>query len=492
MKKIRWNYIIKAVAFILILILILFSTEKVFNYKQTGGGGGWQRFYNTKKDSIDIMFFGSSHAHCTVDLGYLWDEYGMAGYTLSAGSQNIAGTYFFVKEALQTQSPKVIVIECYGALGGSIENSDADVYRNTLGMRWGSTLREYIGYLEDNMGENHVWAQRVFTKIPIIHSRYAELEQADFQDALPFMRGYRGSFERVGFERPEAENVETVSELHPERLEMLKNIVALAQEYSIPVVLFASPYILEPEAQMQFNAIEQWAKQQEIPFINFNHLYDEIELDFQQDFRDESHVNNSGAKKVTAYLGEFLAAQYELPDRRGNTDYTVWEQNALYLRNKELRHQLEQSADINEYLGHLAKLQDEQMVMIALTGNYKALGDVYLDSLINLGISREEYELGGLWVFSGGERIQYLPGTEYDYFERTAHGEIHLYSYETGAGQYQETVNLMIHNENYRMIVNGVNIIVYNKELDQIIDAAGDDIYLGLELIHNEKELVEW
>ena len=112
--------------------------------------------------------------------------------------------------------------------------------------------------------------------------------------------------------------------------------------------------------------------------------------------------------------------------------------------------------------------------------------------MINLGISREEYELGGLWVFSGGERIQYLPGTEYDYFERTAHGEIHLYSYETGAGQYQETVNLMIHNENYRMIVNGVNIIVYNKELDQIIDAAGDDIYLGLELIHNEKELVEW
>lgn len=492
MKKIKWNYIVKTVAFISILILILLVTERTFNYKQTGGGGGWQRFYDTEEDSIDIMFFGSSHAHCTVDLGYLWDEYGMAGYTLSAGSQNIAGTYFFVKEALQTQSPKVIVIECYGALGGSIENSDADVYRNTLGMRWGSTLWEYIGYLADNMAEDRVWAQRVFTKIPIIHSRYAELEQADFQDALPFMRGYRGSFERVAFERPEAENIETVSELHPERLEMLENIVTLAQEYSVPVLLFASPYILGVEEQMQYNAIEQWAKQKEIPFINFNHLYDEIGLDFQQDFRDLEHVNNSGAQKVTAYLGEYLTAQYTMPDRRGDADYTAWEQNALYLRNKELRYQLEQAADINEYLGYLSKLQDEQMVMIALTGNYKALGEVYLEALMELGISREEYELGGLWIFSGGERIQYLPGTEYDYFERTAHGEIHLTSYETGAGQYQETVNLMIHNENYRMIVNGVNIIVYNEELDQIIDAAGDDIYLGLELIHNEKDLVEW
>ena len=492
MRKIRWNYIIKAIVFLGLVVWMLLGVVKIFNYKQTGGGGGWQRFYAAEKNSIDVMFFGSSHAHCTIDLGYMWDTYGIAGYTLSAGSQNISGTYYFVKEALQTQRPKVILIECFGAVGGEIVNSDADVYRNTLGMRWGSTLWEYTLYLQENMGKDRTWAQQVYTKIPLIHSRYAELEQMDFEDNLPFMRGYRGSYEGIGLERPAAESVTDVIPLHSDRFEMLENIVLLAREQSIPVVLFVAPYMLNDYEQAQYNAIEQWAELNGIPFVKFNHNYDAIDLDFQMDFRDEHHVNNIGAQKVTAQLIDYILELYELPDRRNDADYVLWEQNALYLRNKELRQQLEIAVDINEYLKILSQLEDNQTVIIALTGNYKALGEVYLETLMELGVKREEYESGGAWIISDGECIQYLSGTEYDYFEITKNGEIHLQSYETDAGQYKETVNLWLNGQNYRMVENGVNIIVYNEELDQIIDVAGDDIYLGLELIHNEKPAVEW
>lgn len=492
MRRIKWNYIAKTILFLLLIVWMLSGVVKVFNYKQTGGGGGWQRFYAAEEDSIDVMVFGSSHAHCSVDLGYLWDEYGMAGYTLSAGSQNIAGTYYFVKEALQTQTPEVILIECFGVVGGEIVNSDADVYRNTLGMKWGSTLWEYVLYLQENMGMDRTWAQRVYMKIPIIHSRYSELEQMDFEDNLPFMRGYRGSYERIGFERPTAEHVTDIIPLHPDRFEMLEKIVLLAREQSIPVVLFVAPYVLSDYDQVQYNAIEQWAELNDIPFVNFNHDYDAIGLDFQMDFRDEHHVNNIGAKKVTAYLADYLLELYELPDHRNDAEYVLWEQNALYLRNKELRQRLETAVDINAYLKILSEMEDNQTVIIALTGNYKASGEVYLEALIELGVKREEYESGGAWIISGGKCVQYLAGTEYDYFERTENGEIHLESYETDAGQYKETVRLWLNGQNYCMVENGVNIIVYNEELNQIIDVAGDDIYLGLELIHNEKPVVEW
>ena len=93
-------YVIKIVAFFLLLSFLLKGIFSVFMYKDMGGGGGWQRFYQAKDNSIDVLFFGSSHAHCTVDHRILWEDYGIAGYTISAGSQNIDSTYYFTDESV--------------------------------------------------------------------------------------------------------------------------------------------------------------------------------------------------------------------------------------------------------------------------------------------------------------------------------------------------------------------------------------------------------
>ena len=95
MKKKNDRNLIKIIGFLLVVCIVLGKTTSVLNYKDTGGGGGWQRFYHMPQKTADVMFFGSSHAHCTVDHGLLWDQYGIAGYTLSAGSQRLDSTYYF-------------------------------------------------------------------------------------------------------------------------------------------------------------------------------------------------------------------------------------------------------------------------------------------------------------------------------------------------------------------------------------------------------------
>lgn len=485
----KWNNIVKLTAFILLVGWLGTGVFQVLNYKSTGGGGGWQRFYQEKEDSIDVMFFGSSHAHCTVDLGYLWDNYGMAGYTLSAGSQMIDSTYYFVEEALKTQSPRVIVVEMMGATGDELADNTAVVYRNTMGMKWSANLLEFVHYLAGNLQEGYTWEQDVFLKIPIIHSRYAELEQADFEDSIPFMKGYRGSFECAPFEYPAGADTQNALELNPEKQEWLQKIMAIAKEKNVQLVLFASPYSVQEERQMQFNRIAEIAKQSDVPFINFNHLYDEIGIDFAADMRDTDHVNNTGAVKVTEYLARFLKNNYEIPDRRGEEGYEQWEQNALYLRNKTLRHELENASDINEYLQRLTNLEDDQTVILALTGNYNALGEVYLENLLRLGITAEEYYKGGAWVLKNGEITCRLEGQEYGQYLELQNGEAYLESRVSvnEDGDRCDEVRLIMNGKDYRLIQNGVNILVYNEELNQVIDAAGDDIYLGLELVHNEK-----
>ena len=111
MKKKNDRNLIKIIGFLLVVCIVLGKTTSVLNYKDTGGGGGWQRFYHMPQKTADVMFFGSSHAHCTVDHGLLWDQYGIAGYTLSAGSQRLDSTYYFLKEAIRVQKPKIAVVE---------------------------------------------------------------------------------------------------------------------------------------------------------------------------------------------------------------------------------------------------------------------------------------------------------------------------------------------------------------------------------------------
>ena len=484
-----WKNALKIIAFCLLVFGMLSIILRICNSPDImGGGGGWQRFYQAKENSIDVMVFGSSHAHCTVDHGLLWDEYGIAAYTLSAGSQELDSTYFCVREALETQKPKVIMIEMLGAIKReNIQNSDTSAYRNSLGMRWSQSFFAYMKYLSENMDMSHDEKQEIVAKIPIIHTRYSELKENDFYDNIAFMRGYRGSFERVSFTAPTTSSITDTMELVPERLEMLQNIVDYAKSKDVQVLLFASPFMITDEQQMRLNYISEFAEKNDIGFIDFNHMYNEISIDFEQDFRDEAHVNNYGAAKATNYLANILAKQYDVPDRRNDSGYELWDKNALYLRNKTLRYELGQASDINEYLKKLSDVPDNQMIILTLNGNYKALGDVYLEGLQTLGITKDEYETGGAWVYQGKNMVSHYPGNQYNQCMITESGEIHIESSTASDedGNVIEKANVIINGKDYKLVENGVNIVVYCKEINQIVDVAGDDVYLGLEMTHN-------
>lgn len=460
LRKQKCRNSIKIIGFIVMTVLILAIIFPIFNYKDMGGGGGFQRLYNSPPNSMDVMFFGSSRAHCTIDHGYLWDHYGIAGYTLSAGAQKMDSTYYCVQEALRCQNPKVIFVEIsFQVNNGEIEDEETDVYRNYLGMKVSGISHSFANYLGRQMNMSPEEKEELYTRFPIIHSRYRELEKADFIDDIPFMRGYRGSFEEVPFDTPVV--TEQTIEISQDNREFIEKLISLSEEKNVPLVLFASPYVVSEEEQMRINAVGEIARENGIPFINFNCLYQETGIDFSCDFRDSSHVNNAGAQKVTEYLAQYIKANYETEDHRGDNQYILWDQNAQYLHNKELRHALEQRENINDYLTQLSE-DEKDVILIQFVGNYQALGDVYLENIMKFGISQEDYIGGGYYFLCGGSKTEKPEDISID-----------------------ENQVIWIQGEAYQTeIENGVNVVVYDKELKQVIDVAGDDIYLGLSMSH--------
>lgn len=456
----KYRNSIKVIGFIVIVIVIVNMIFPVLNYKDMGGGGGFQRFYRSPKNSIDVMFFGSSRAHCTIDHGYLWNQYGIAGFTLSAGSQKLDSTYYCLQEALQHQHPKAVFVEVSQVNVGEIKNGEIDVYRNYLGMKFSKSSLAFADYLGENMEMSREEKEELYTRFPIIHSRYRELEKTDFVDDISFMRGYRGSFEVESFDMPI--ETEQKMEISADNREYIEKIINLAKKRNVSLVLFASPYAVNEEEQMRLNMVAEIAEEHDISFINFNHLYQEVGIDFSSDFRDSGHVNNAGALKVTEYLAQYLKANYDIEDHRGDVKYTLWEQNAKYLHNKELRHQLRQTEDINAYLTQLAD-DKEHVILIQFVGNYQALGEVYLDSLVRIGLLTEDYYNGGSYLICIGKRTTEIP--EDIYIDASQTIWINGDAYQTG-------------------IENGVNVVVYDTELKQVVDVAADDVYLGLTVSH--------
>ena len=105
-------YLAELLVFCILLAVIVSGIYDTVRYKNVGSGGGMDNFYNTDVP-IDVIIYGSSHAACTVNNGVMWEDYGIASYTLSAGSQKADATYFFLQESIAKNKPKVALVETY-------------------------------------------------------------------------------------------------------------------------------------------------------------------------------------------------------------------------------------------------------------------------------------------------------------------------------------------------------------------------------------------
>ena len=105
--------ILKIVAFLLILLMVLTRWNSIFKFKWGDGIYQVEKFYELPKDSVDLLFVGSSHAIVNFNVGKLYDDYGITSFVFGGAMQPMWNSYYALKEALKTQKPKLIVLEGY-------------------------------------------------------------------------------------------------------------------------------------------------------------------------------------------------------------------------------------------------------------------------------------------------------------------------------------------------------------------------------------------
>ena len=116
-------------------------------------------------------------------------------------------------------------------------------------------------------------------------------------------------------------------------------MIDVSKENNIPFVVMITPYVVTPEEQGYFNYVEDICMEEGVTYIDFNKMYDELSLDFSTDMAEKVHLNFSGTKKLTEYLGNYIVNNYDIPDHREDEKYSSWDIDAKINRENRINAQ---------------------------------------------------------------------------------------------------------------------------------------------------------
>lgn len=314
MKK-NIRFFASALAFLLLLGAALIPISGVLARKSLEGPwdmtnkvGG---FYNEEEDQFEVMFFGPSHAYAAFSPLAIWEETGIRSYVFATQQQPLWATYTYIKEALKTQSPALVVVECRMAFGDKeyyIEGDDDKAvtysYMDDLPLSWNKVelARQSAPDWESQFS--------VLFNFMMYHSRWSGLHRED----LTFRRSqardpYKGFVmlepQETSQPRPAIEAVTGAEPLLAKNQYWLEEIIKLCRNKGIELWLVKSPSNLELEEKALLNTVEAAAAQYGVAFHDFNEDYGDIGLT-EDMFYDAHHLDALGADRFSRYFANVL------------------------------------------------------------------------------------------------------------------------------------------------------------------------------------------
>ena len=325
--KTRKREAIACAAGLLLLLAMLGLLTRLLTPKQHEMGSTWGQFLQEPEHSLDVMFFGSSLVYCDVAPAVFWEETGLASYVMAGPEQAMPMTYYYVKEALATQSPQAIFVE----LTGMFYARYTSYTKTNIGqMPWGinrlsATFRE---------AEPELRAGLLFPLL-FYHDRWSGLSADDFRvtfsgyDADP-LAGYTYLDTYCTPSAVSDRKIVADADNQSRNWDALCRIHQLCADEGITLVLYVAP-VLERIPHSLMEPLQERIRTEldGALLLDCNAVFDEIGVELSQDFHDTLHFNVSGAEQFSRFLGQWTENNLELTPQAGQ-DAALWQGRARH------------------------------------------------------------------------------------------------------------------------------------------------------------------
>lgn len=473
--------------FLACMLLICHLMLPVFesNSLQQGISNEYDRF---GRDTFDVILAGSSTIMYGVHPLQLYDEYGIASYSLTTAAQRLPLTYYLVKEALREQHPQLVVIDVYYAGYGQLTGIDGHTHLVTDALGFPEKLECVADMIPRQKQADFLYEFGTY------HTRWETLSKADF-DGNPNRIGTYGAkvwygsipFDSFGpvtqTRAPLPENADTY----------LRKTIELCQENGVDVLLTLMPMdynkvvsdgeINRAEWQQYWNGVQDIADEYGIQYLNFMHHYDELQLNPQNSTDGGTHLNACSAEALTRYLGKYLKENYVLEDVRENPSYDFMRKDLEQFQQYKTELELKSTKSLGDYLDLLRQYRSDRYTIFVSVKDIQgyALTQEIVDKMISLG-----YEGGGILLdkqyhsfigmVHGADVIELYGGDEALFYD----GEINkrklfLSSQTLNQGNLSE---IKIGAKDYSQNKRGLNFVLYDNQTEEVIDAVSFDTHV--------------
>ena len=300
--------------------------------------------------TYDVLFFGTSHMMNAVYPMELWREYGITSYNFGGNANSLAISYWLAVSAFDVHKPKVAVLDVLYA-GAQTPGMDVGVAHQSMDV-WPLSLTKIKAVREifpDSEGDR----MEMLFPFSVYHNRWNELTAQDWGRALggeADCTREKGAEMRIAVCEPWETALVAQDAYYKEDsvgLDYIARFIELCEANGVQPVIVNIPFPASEEHQLWANAAIRLAQEKGVPALNMQYTG---AVDFDTDCYDAgSHLNPSGARKVTHALGEFLTVQFGLADKRGDGAFAGWHEDCAAYDDLKME-QLGEHDDLRETL----------------------------------------------------------------------------------------------------------------------------------------------
>lgn len=416
MKRVIKN-ISSAMAAALVTVIMLNSVTGLMERKS--GVEKYNDFFE-QDENFDVLFFGTSHVMDAVFPMELYNDYGMVSYNFGNPSCMLATSYWTMENALDYTSPKLVVIDCY-TLSNNTKTSDMfsfvhysmDPFRLSV-----NKVKAVDDLLDDKNKERAVREGRVrqsdekntyiglLWNYSVYHSRWSELTEDDFE---PEYSVEKGAIAKIKVTPNEFVSIGREEKLDKDTLgvEYLGKMIEECKSRGIDVLLTYLPFAAKESKQREANRVYEIAEKYDVDYINF---FDTDLVNYTTDCYDKaSHLNVSGGRKITQYLGQYIKDNYGIEDRRGDESYSFWDVDLQEYQQFNVDNMRKEKKP-DSYLMLISGYRADAVIDVSDRSIFK--NNVYRELFKNCGVKEDELadNTDFIIIKNGGEKAVVLNG----------------------------------------------------------------------------------
>ncbi|MFR7590285.1 MAG: hypothetical protein ACLUVC_02485 [Longibaculum sp.] len=260
-----------------------------------------------ENENLQVAVIGNSDAYSGWNPLQLWHEKGITSFVGAGAKQNTKLSYYILQEILSVSKPQILILEA-NAFFDEREHLEPQGYEYTA-TKYCSKLFENTTKWNDIKDENYM--NENFNKERMkLYGYYYNNDMISYSGGYSYMK-----------KTQEKESFSSFTKKY------LPKIMNLCKENNIKVMLIAYPSATS-WTYKKYNAVNDYAQENDIPFIDFNIETNLTDFNWLTDSRDGgNHLNHSGATKMMSFFGDYLIEKYQIKNYKNNKNYQHWNED---------------------------------------------------------------------------------------------------------------------------------------------------------------------